>query len=146
MIKRIHHVAIAVRDIQAGIESFQKYFNPAAVYRERVVEQGVDVALLKFGDVYLELIAPIDENSTVAKFLNKRGEGLHHIAFESDDIEQDIQFLKEEGLTLIDEHPRVGAHNMLVAFLHPKSIHGTLVELCQEQTKSRIITEERSSA
>lgn len=131
MIQNINHIGIAVKDLDASIALFSKIFNTDKFHKEIVEEQMVAIASFKVGEVILELTAPTSEESTIHKFIEKRGEGIHHIAFASDSIEDDLARLKSENVNLINETPRNGAHDMLIAFLHPKSTNGVLMELCQ---------------
>ena len=131
MISAISHIGIAVRDIEAGMELFGRIFNVDSFHRETVEDQKVTVASFSVGGVILELTAPTDEESPIAKFIEKRGEGIHHIAFASNDVNADLSRMKEAGIRLIDEEAKPGAHDMLIAFLHPKSTGGVLMELCQ---------------
>jgi len=131
MIKRIAHIGIAVRELESAQEVFQTLLNLRPSHVERVEEQKVDVSSFHVDDTNLELTAGISEDSPISKFIEKRGEGIHHMAFEVDDIRAELARLKEAGVRLIDEEPRMGADNLLVAFIHPKSAGGVLVELCQ---------------
>ncbi len=131
MIQNINHIGIAVKDLDASIELFSKIFNTDKFHRETVEEQMVAIASFKVGNVILELTAPTSEESTIHKFIEKRGEGIHHIAFASDSIEEDLARLKIDNVNLINDTPINGAHDMLIAFLHPKSTNGVLMELCQ---------------
>lgn len=131
MIQNINHIGIAVKDLDASIALFSKIFNTDKFHKEIVEDQMVAIASFKVGEVILELTAPTNEESTIHKFIEKRGEGIHHIAFASDSIEDDLARLKSENVNLINETPRDGAHDMLIAFLHPKSTNGVLMELCQ---------------
>jgi methylmalonyl-CoA epimerase len=135
MIKAINHIGIAVRDIEASIETFRKIFEFKIVYRETVPQQKVTVASFEVGKVKIELTAATSDDSPIAKYIGKRGEGIHHIGFETDDIEKDLSRLNKEGINLINERPQDGAHEMLIAFLHPKSTNGVLTELCQHGKK-----------
>jgi len=131
MIQNINHIGIAVKDLDASIELFSKIFNTDKFHRETVEEQMVAIASFKVGNVILELTAPTSEESTIHKFIEKRGEGIHHIAFASDSIEEDLARLKIDNVNLINDTPINGAHDMLIAFLHPKSTNGVLMEPCQ---------------
>lgn len=131
MIKGINHIGIAVSNLETSIELFRKLFNVNDVHIEVVDSQKVKIASFKLGNVIIELTAPTDENSPIAKFLQKRGEGIHHIAFEVEGIQDELNRLKEQGVSLINETPTEGAHNMEIAFIHPKSTNGVLVEFCQ---------------
>ncbi len=133
MAKKISHLGIAVRDLGASEALFAKLLGSSEVHHETVEDQGVRIASFAVGDSIIELTAPIDETSPISKFLDKRGEGIHHIAFEVDDVAAELERLKGEGLQLIDQEPRDGAHEMKIAFLHPKSTNGVLVELCQHK-------------
>ena len=133
MLKSINHIGIAVLDLEKSIELFSKIFNIDSMHRETVAEQKVTVASFKVGDVLIDLTAPTDETSPIAKFIGKKGEGIHHIAFESDNVNGDLDRLKDEGINLINESAVPGAHDMLIAFLHPKSTNGVLMEICQKK-------------
>ncbi len=135
MIQSINHVGIAVKDLDVSIELFKKIFQFENIHREIVEEQKVSVGSFKVGDVLIELTAPTDETSPIAKFIEKKGEGIHHIGFNSDDVSKDLERLKGEDIRLIDEAPRNGAHDMLIAFLHPKSTNGVLTEICMPKEK-----------
>lgn len=133
MLTSINHIGIAVKDLDASIETFRKLFGFTDIHREVVEEQKVSVASFQVGDVLLELTCPTDAESPIAKFIEKRGEGIHHIAFNTDNINNDLAKLKNDGVQLINETPRDGAHDMLIAFLHPKSTNGVLTEICQHK-------------
>jgi methylmalonyl-CoA/ethylmalonyl-CoA epimerase len=132
MIKRISHIGIAVKDLGSAQAVFETLLNLPSSHVERVEAQKVEVSSFHIDDTNLELTAGISEDSPISKFIEKRGEGLHHVAFEVDDIHRELARLKDAGLRLIDEEPRIGADNFLVAFIHPKSAGGVLVELCQK--------------
>lgn len=131
MLKAVNHIGIAVKDLEKSIETYAKIFNCDNFHKETILEQKVNVASFKVGDVLIELTSPTDETSPIAKFIEKRGEGIHHIAFESTDISADLDSMKQKKVQLINESPQHGAHNMLIAFVHPKSTHGVLMEVCQ---------------
>ncbi|MBR9979292.1 MAG: methylmalonyl-CoA epimerase [Bacteroidetes bacterium] len=131
MIKRIAHIGIAVNNLTDAQQTFQTILNLPASPVERVEAQKVEVSSLHVDDTNIELTTGISEDSPISKFISKRGEGIHHMAFEVDDIHAELKRLKEAGIRLIDEEPRLGADNYLVAFIHPKSAGGVLVELCQ---------------
>lgn len=135
MITSINHIGIAVRDLETSKALYQKIFNVEHFHEEVVEEQMVAVASFIVGDVLLELTAPTSPESTIAKFLEKRGEGIHHIAFAADSVSDELARLNNEGISLINNEPRNGAHDMLIAFLHPKSTGGVLMELCQPMEK-----------
>lgn len=130
---RISHLGIAVKDLAASESLFKTLLGEENVYHETVDDQGVRIASLKVGDSVLELTEASSPDSPIAGFLEKRGEGIHHLAIEVEDVQKELDRLKSAGIKLIDEHPRQGAHNMLIAFLHPKSTNGVLIELCQTQ-------------
>lgn len=133
MIKQLNHIGIAVKNLEDSIAIFQKLFGNDNIHREIVPEQKVEIASFKVGDVIIELTSPTDQNSPIAGFLEKRGEGIHHLAFETDDIQSDLNKLAQKSVKLINETPQLGAHDMLVAFLHPKSTNGVLIEICQHK-------------
>ncbi|MBE0644194.1 MAG: methylmalonyl-CoA epimerase [Bacteroidetes bacterium] len=134
MIKRIAHIGIAVKDLTDAQHTFQTLLNLQPSHVERVEEQKVEVSSFHVDDTNLELTSGISDDSPISKFIEKRGEGIHHMAFEVDDIHAELARLKAAGIRLIDEEPRMGADNFLVAFIHPKSAGGVLVELCQPAT------------
>lgn len=130
----VYHIAIAVKNIAESEKLYSNILGLDVKHRETVKEQGVNTVMLQSGSgegTAIELLEPIDENSPVAKFLEKRGEGIHHICFFVNDIESTLADLKRKGVRLIDEEPRVGAYNAKVAFIHPKSLNGVLVELAE---------------
>ena len=129
---RIEHVAIAVADLDAAVAHYARAWGLEVTHRERVEDQGVEEAMLPLGQSYLQLLAPTGPDTTVGKFLERRGEGLHHIAYEVDDLVAALAALKERGVPLIDERPRRGGRGHLVAFVHPEGNHGLLVELIQK--------------
>ncbi len=130
-VKALNHVGIAVRSIEQQRPFYERDLGAQFECIEDVPSQKVRVAFLKVNDVRLELLEPTDPSSTVQAFLDKRGEGLHHLAFTVDDISARIAELKSAGLRMIDDAPRPGSHHMQIAFLHPKSSFGVLVELCE---------------
>lgn len=132
MIKKIDHLGIAVNDVKQAAEDFARAFGIELGGEEEVPSQKVKVGFLQVGEVRLELLQPLEPESPVGKFLSSRGEGFHHIAFEVDDIESDLLKAESAGLTLLDKTPRPGAHGTKVAFIHPRSAHGLLVELVQK--------------
>lgn len=132
MLKKIEHIGIAVKDLEVSNELFEKFLGVPAYKSEEVESEGVITSFFKNGPNKMELLAATKPDSAIAKFLDKRGEGVHHIAFEVDDIVLEIARLKKEGFVVLDENPRKGADNKWVAFLHPKSTNGVLIELCQE--------------
>ena len=131
MIGPVHHVGVAVRELEPAIERY-RLFGLEPDYIETVAPAGVRVAFLRAGGVHVELVEPLEQTGAVARFLQSRGEGLHHIAFAAEDIRTELARLAEEGFELVDKSPRPGARGRLVAFVHPKSTHGVLIELVQE--------------
>jgi methylmalonyl-CoA/ethylmalonyl-CoA epimerase len=127
---RIDHTAIAVRDLDEALERYRRLIHAETSHRSLVADQRVEVAFLTIGDTELELIAPTDSESGVARFLDRRGEGLHHIGIQVDDIASELRRLEGEGVGLIDHLPRRGVHGM-VAFVHPRATGGVLLELIQ---------------
>jgi methylmalonyl-CoA/ethylmalonyl-CoA epimerase len=133
MTKRISHLGIAVKDIAASEALFKKLLGDDHVHHEVVEDQGVSIASFTIGESVIELTAPTRDDSAIAKFIAKRGEGIHHLAIEVEDVAGELARLKSEGIQLIDEEAKPGAHEMLIAFLHPKSTNGVLIELCQKK-------------
>jgi methylmalonyl-CoA/ethylmalonyl-CoA epimerase len=130
--KKIEHIGIAVKDIDSSNDLFAALFGKEHYKIEDVESEGVKTAFFKCGPNKIELLQATNENSPIAKFIEKKGEGIHHIAFAVDDIEKEIKRLTEEGFEMIHKAPKKGADNKLIAFLHPKSTNGVLIELCQE--------------
>ncbi|MBJ2174763.1 methylmalonyl-CoA epimerase [Aureibaculum sp. A20] len=128
--KKIEHIGIAVKDLDNSNTLFEKLFGKAAYKLEEVASEGVITSFFKSGPNKIELLAATTPESPIAKFLEKKGEGIHHIAV--DDIKSEIKRLKKEGFIVLNDKPKKGADNKLVAFLHPKSSNGVLIELCQE--------------
>ncbi len=132
MVKHISHIGVAVRDLEAGIALYEKLgFTLEAT--EEVPSQKVKVAFFPCGNTRLELLAPTSEDSPIAKFIEKRGEGIQHLAFAVDDLPASLSEMESQGVQLIDKEPRPGAHGAQIAFLHPKSTGGVLIELCREK-------------
>lgn len=129
--KAVNHIGIAVSSIAAHRDFYEKALGAEYLGEEIVADQKVKVGFFKVGDVKLELLEPTDPESTIAKFIEKKGEGLHHVAYTVDSIEARIAELKAGGIRMIDEVPRNGAHHTRIAFLHPKSSAGILTELCE---------------
>jgi len=127
--KKIDHIAIATKSLPQSLEFFEKKLGISCSSIEELPDRGIRVAFLPIGDTRIELIESIAENSEVSGFLEKRGPGLHHIAFESDDIDSDFQRLTDDGVTFTTKTPSSGAHGAKVAFVHPKSSQGVLIEL-----------------
>lgn len=130
--EKIEHIGIAVRDLEVSNGLFAKLLGVAPYKMEEVASEGVRTSFFRAGPNKVELLEATDENSPIAKFLEKRGEGIHHIAFAVEDLVSEMARLKEEGFALLDERPKKGADNKWVVFLHPKGTNGVLVELCQE--------------
>ncbi|MCK4535769.1 MAG: methylmalonyl-CoA epimerase [Desulfuromonadales bacterium] len=131
MPKKISHIGIAVNSLDASIPFYRDVLGMEFEGTEVVAEQKVKVAFLVIGESRIELLEPTAPDSPVAKFLEKKGEGTHHLAYEVDDLEAALAGLKEQGVRLIDETPRMGAHNTRIAFVHPKASGGVLTELCE---------------
>ncbi len=127
----IHHVAIAVENLDTAIAKFELNMKVVPISREVVEDQGVSEAMIAVGGSFIQLLEPLTPDSSVGRFLSKNGEGLHHIAFAVHDIEQALAHLKSTGARLIDDEPRIGGGGHKIAFLHPKELSGTLVELVE---------------
>lgn len=134
MVTSINHIGIAVKSVEDSMKLYSTIFGIENFHREVVEEQKVDVASFNLNGVLIELTAPTSEDSPIAKFIEKRGEGIHHVAFTSTDVNSDLMRLSGNGISLINETARPGAHDMLIGFLHPKSTGGVLMELCQPQS------------
>jgi len=132
MLTDIDHVAIAVRDLDAAIDHYRTWFGADVAHREVVESDGVEEALLAVGGSYVQLVCPTRDDSPVAKFLEKKGEGLHHVGYRVADCAAALQRVKDSGGRVIDEAPRPGSRGTTVAFVHPQGDLGTLVELVQE--------------
>ena len=132
--KRIEHLGIAVNDLAAAIPLYEALLNTKCYKHEEVVSEGVKTAFFQVGESKIELLEASNPASPIAKFLQKNGPGFHHVAFEVDDIEAELERLLKAGFVLIHEVPKDGADNKRIAFLHPKSSGGLLVELCQEKS------------
>ena len=133
--RKIEHIGIAVKDLEVSNLVFEKLFGAPAYKFEDVETEGVTTSFFMNGPNKIELLAATNPESPIAKFIEKKGEGIHHIAFDVENIYAEIDRLKNEGFVLLNEIPKKGADNKLVAFLHPKSTNGVLIELCQEITK-----------
>jgi methylmalonyl-CoA/ethylmalonyl-CoA epimerase len=133
MIKNINHIGIAVNSLAEQIPFYRDILRLEFVGIEEVADQKIKTAIFKIGESKIELLEPTSPESTIAKFIEKRGEGLHHIAYQTDHIEQELQFCQEHEIALIDAAPRTGAHNTRIAFLHPKSTGKVLTEICEEK-------------
>ncbi len=129
---KVEHIGIAVKTLADSVPLFEKLLKSQCYKTETVESEKVNTAFFKTGDTKIELLESIDENGVIAKFIEKKGESLHHIAFEVENIESEMERLKSEGFILLNENPKRGADNKLVCFLHPKSTNGVLIELCEE--------------
>ena len=129
---KVEHIGIAVKTLADSVPLFEKLLKSQCYKTETVESEKVNTAFFKTGDTKIELLESIDENGVIAKFIEKKGESLHHIAFEVENIESEMERLKNEGFILLNENPKKGADNKLVCFLHPKSTNGVLIELCEE--------------
>jgi methylmalonyl-CoA/ethylmalonyl-CoA epimerase len=134
MIKRIEHLGIAVSNLEEAMSCFDKLFNQSSYKQEVVESEFVRTVFYKIGESKIELLEATDPNSAIAKFLEKNKQGFHHVAFEVDDVEAELSRLQSEGFVLIHATPKDGADNKRIAFLHPRSTNGLLVELCQEKS------------
>lgn len=132
LVSRIDHVAVAVSDLDAAIAFYRAAWELEVSHRVTVEDQGVEEAMLAIGDSNVQLLAPLSPDSTVARFLERRGEGLHHIAYEVPDLQAALDDLRNRGVPLIDETPRKGGRDDLIAFVHPRANNGLLVELIQK--------------
>lgn len=132
--KRVEHIGIAVKNLDNANALFEKLFNQDHYKVEEVPSEGVSTSFFQLGETKIELIQASNPESSIAKFIAKRGEGIHHIAFEVEDIDSEIKRLLKEGFELINDNPKDGADNKKICFLHPKSTNGVLIELCQEKT------------
>ena len=129
---KIEHIGIAVRDLENANLIFEDILNTPSYKSESVESEGVTTSFFKVGPNKIELLQATNPNSPIAKFIEKRGEGIHHIAFAVDNVEEEIKRLTDKGYHLINQSPKKGADNKLIAFLHPKSSNGVLIELCQD--------------
>jgi methylmalonyl-CoA/ethylmalonyl-CoA epimerase len=130
--KKIEHIGIAVKNIEKSNELFASLFNKENYKMEEVLTEGVKTSFFKIGTNKIELLEATNPNSSIAKFIEKKGEGIHHIAFAVENIVTEIARLKKEGFHILNETPKKGADNKLVAFIHPKTTNGVLIELCQD--------------
>ena len=125
----IHHLGVAVEDLDSALSTYERLFGAQLEHRETVTEQGVEAASLRIGADRVELLAALGDDTPVGKFLAKRGPGMHHVAFEVDDVATELERLAADGAELIDEEPRRGAFGLEVAFVHPDAVHGVLAEI-----------------
>jgi methylmalonyl-CoA/ethylmalonyl-CoA epimerase len=129
---KIEHIGIAVKDLNNSNELFKKLFGQAHYKTEEVQSEGVNTSFFQIGENKIELLVATSPDSPIAKFIEKKGEGIHHIAFDVADIRAEMKQLESEGFVLLNQEPKLGADNKLVCFLHPKGTNGVLIELCQE--------------
>ena len=129
---KIEHIGIAVADMEQAVKTYEQLLQTPCYKKEQVASEGVETAFFQLADSKIELLEAMNEDSPIAKFILKKGEGIHHIAFDVEDIVVEIDRLKKEGFIVLNEVPKKGADNKLVAFLHPKGTNGVLIELCQE--------------
>lgn len=129
---KVEHIGIAVKDFAVSVPLFTRILNSTCYKIEEVGSENVRTAFFRGGETKIELLESLDEKGVIAKFIEKKGEGIHHIAFAVEDIINEMERFKKEGFTLLNESPRKGADNKLVCFIHPKETNGVLIELCQE--------------
>jgi len=129
---KIEHIGIAVNDLKQASALYEKLLGTSCYKTETVESENVDTAFFKMGENKIELLAATAEESAIAKFISKKGEGIHHIAFDVEDIYAEMERLRNEGFVLLNEQPKKGADNKLICFVHPKATNGVLIELCQE--------------
>ena len=134
--RKIEHLGIAVSDLESAKKLFSKLLGKESYKEESVAGEGVNTAFFMVGETKVELLEATRADSPIARFIEKKSEGVHHIAFDVEDIRQEVKRLKEAGFEILNEEPKEGADNKLVVFLHPKSTNGVLVELCQEKGRS----------
>lgn len=133
--KQVEHIGIAVRDITLSSSLYERLLGVSCYKTELVSSEGVETAFFQVGDSKIELLSATNEESVIAKFIAKKGEGIHHVAFKVDDIYGEMERLKAEGFTLLNEQPKKGADDKLVCFVHPKGTSGVLIELCQDMNR-----------
>lgn len=131
--QKVEHIGIAVKNLEVSISLFEKLLNTSCYKTELVESEQVNTAFFKKGETKIELLESLTADGVIAKFIEKKGEGMHHIAFDVTDIEAEMKRLQSEGFILLNEKPKQGADNKLVCFLHPKTTNGVLIELCQER-------------
>ncbi len=129
---KVEHIGIAVKTFETAIPLYEKLLNTQCYKTEQVVSEQVNTAFFRQGDTKIELLESIESDGVIARFIEKKGEGIHHIAFEVEDIEAEMERLRGEGFVLLNEKPKKGADNKLICFVHPKGTSGVLIELCQE--------------
>ena len=130
---KVEHIGIAVKDLANAVPLFEKLLNSSCYKKEKVESENVNTAFFKQGDIKIELVESTVADGVIGRFIEKKGEGIHHIAFEVEDIYAEMKRLQAEGFVLLNETPKQGADNKLVCFLHPKNTNGVLVELCMEK-------------
>ena len=133
MIRRLDHIAIAVKDLDVALDTYAKGLGLQSDHQETVEDQEVRAAFLPLGDTHLELLESLSPDGPIGRFISSRGEGIHHLCFQVDDIHAALAACEQAGMALIDKKPRRGGHDRWVAFLHPKNTHGVLIELSQDQ-------------
>ncbi|NNC42066.1 MAG: methylmalonyl-CoA epimerase [Acidimicrobiia bacterium] len=131
MLINLDHVGIAVENLNESLATFKELYGVEPMHRETVASQGVEEAMLSVGGSYVQLLQPIDEDGPVARFLRQRGQGMHHLAFAVADIEAALRHLESQGARLVDVEPRIGGQGKRIAFVHPRSFGGTLIELVE---------------
>ncbi len=131
--QKIEHIGIAVKDLEKSISLYETLLNTTCYKKEFVESEKVETAFFKTGENKIELLASINEENVINKFIEKRGEGIHHIAFAVENIFEEMERLKKEGFVLLNNEPKIGADNKLICFLHPKNTAGVLIELCMER-------------
>lgn len=136
MLSKIDHIGLAVKDAAKSQVLFDLLFGKQAYKTEAVESEGVRTIFYQLADLKIELLESVTERNAISKFLEKRGEGVHHIAFEVEDIHEQMSAFAKEGFRLLNEEPKVGADNKLICFIHPKDTNGVLIELCQSQKKT----------
>lgn len=134
--KKVEHIGIAVKNLESANKIFSKLFGKESYKSEKIEREGVTTSFFQIGDTKIELLEATSPESPITKFIEKRGEGIHHIAYEVEDIKAEMARLEKQGFTLINKEPQPGADNKLICFLHPKHTHGVLVELCQAIKRS----------
>ncbi|HEV7722176.1 MAG TPA: methylmalonyl-CoA epimerase [Iamia sp.] len=132
VLTEIDHIGIAVRDLPAALDTYREAFGAVVEDREELADEGVEVALLKVAESYIQLLTPTHDDSELSAFLEERGEGIHHVGFRVDSVADVLEVLAAQGHELVDEEPRPGSRGTLVAFVHPRSMHGTLILLVEE--------------
>lgn len=133
--QKLEHIGIAVKSLEISIPLFERLLNSACYKTERVESEKVNTAFFQAGDTKMELLESFETGGVISRFIEKKGEGLHHIAFEVDDIGAEIERLKKEGFVPITDSPKIGADNKLVCFLHPRQTNGVLIEICMDRNK-----------